>query len=62
MSGLKKYMVVYHSDDAKTCAAFFDTWKGAEDFRMNCECGMGWYAEVYERKMVEQSEEYVLIA
>ncbi len=62
---MKKYMVIYHSDEAKTHAAFFDTWQGAEDFRMNCECGMGWYAETYERKAIEGSdgsEEYVLIA
>ena len=46
---MKKYMVVYKTDEGETCAAFFDKVCDADDFRMNCEVSMGWYAEVYER-------------
>lgn len=57
---MKKYMVVYQQD-LITCAVFFDEFEKAQQFKMDCECGMGWYAEVYERKKDEENEEYVLL-
>lgn len=45
---MKKFMVVYKAD-GKTCASFFDDLEHAEEFRMNVECGVAGYAEIYRR-------------
>ena len=58
---MKKYMVVYKTDEGETCAEFFEEWNAAERCRMGCECGMGWYAEVYERIQGKGGREYRLI-
>lgn len=46
---MKKYMVITRTDDGSAFAAFFDTYDEADGFKMDGECGMGYYAEVYER-------------
>lgn len=45
---MKKYMVITMVDGEQH-AKFFDTPSEAEEYRMNCECGVGGYAEVYMR-------------
>ena len=45
---MKKYMVITLVDGEQH-AKFFDTHDEAETYRMNCECGVGGYAEVYIR-------------
>ena len=45
---MKKYMVVYVIDGEEN-AWFSDDKEKAEQFRMDVSCGMGGYAEVYER-------------
>ena len=57
---MPKYMVVVLTDDGETFANFFDDVVKAENCRQNSECGMGWYAEVYERVEGEFGREYKL--
>lgn len=45
---MKKYMVVCLVD-GETSTAFFDGIMEADNYRMDVECGLGGYAEVYER-------------
>lgn len=45
---MPKYMVITKGD-GEVWAAFFDSITEAEDYKMDGECGMGFYAEVYER-------------
>lgn len=66
---MKRFMVVYSIPGdvsfegdpipGKTCAAFFDHVAEAEQFRMDCECGMGGYAEVYERQEPSVDNDYM---
>lgn len=63
---MKKYMVVYHTPDEHSLfnpdevikgmhgAAFFDHVNEAEQFRMDCECGLGGRAQVYEWKTEDE--------
>ena len=51
---MKKYMVVTKIEGSQG-ACFFDELTKAEQYRMDAECGMGGYAEVYEYK--EETEE-----
>ena len=44
---MRQYMVVTRVD-GKTSAAFFDDCEKAEQYRMDCECGMGGFAQVYK--------------
>lgn len=44
---MKKYMVIIVDDQGEQFAEFFNTYKEAENCRMNSECGMGWQASVY---------------
>lgn len=46
---MKKYMVVYVTDDGETCAMFFDTASEASYARRDLDVSLGYYAEVYER-------------
>ena len=46
---MKKFMVIYTYEGTQG-ASFFDTAGEAENCRMDLECGLGAYAEVYERK------------
>ena len=54
---MKKYMVVY-SVEGNASSAFFDDMTAAEQFRMDTECGMGGYAEVYERQTPTEENDY----
>lgn len=49
---MKRYMVVSIVDGMQY-AYFTDEYLQAEQYRMDCECGMGGYAEVYERQTDE---------
>lgn len=51
---MKKYMVIIVDDEGEQFCNFFDKYQDAENCRMNSECGMGWYAEVYERETDER--------
>ena len=42
---MPKYMVITKGD-GEVWAAFFDSITEAEDYKMDGECGMGFYAEV----------------
>lgn len=54
---MKKYMCVFQNhDDNLTGASFFDSYAEARDFKMNCECGLGWYCEIYSREVVKDEE------
>ena len=52
---MKKIMVVCITDE-KQWAKFFDHMSEAEEYRMNCECGCGGYAEVYQYKEETEDE------
>lgn len=49
---MKRFMVIYVIDGEQS-AYFTDDYIQAEQFRMDCECGMGGYAETYERQTDE---------
>ena len=51
---MKKYMVVYVIDGEEN-AWFSDDREKTEQFRLDVECGVGGYAEVY--KYAEESED-----
>lgn len=53
---MKKYMLVWQGD-GKQHALFCDTSAQAHDIKMDVECGMGGYCEVYERTMDEDGVE-----
>ena len=50
---MKNYMVIILTDEGEQIVNFFDKYQDAENCRMNSECGMGWYAEVYAREEIE---------
>lgn len=58
---MKRFMVVYHTD-GKDAAAFFDDRSAAAQFKMNVECGVGGYAEVYKRSDKRGGEYKLLYA
>ncbi len=58
---MKKYMVIYKDDEGSCHAEFCDTWSDADKLRMDCECGMGYYVEVYERYTGLNGNEYRLL-
>lgn len=57
---MTKYMVIINADDGPD-AFFTDSLDKAENTRMDSECGMGWYAEVYERIEDEAGPRYELM-
>ena len=46
---MERYMVIAQDEAGEVHVNFFGDLHDAEYFRQNAECGMGWYAEVYER-------------
>lgn len=44
---MKKYMVITQYD-GKQNAYFFDSYEQASGYKMDAECGIGAYAEVYK--------------
>lgn len=60
---MKKYMVVMSSTEDEGPAAFFtDDYTAAANTKMDCECGLGGVAEVYERVTNEEGiESYELL-
>lgn len=44
---MKKFMVVCKSE-TKQWSSFFDSYEQASEYKMNAECGIGAYAEVYK--------------
>ena len=45
---MKRYMVITVDEKGEQNALFTDNRNQAWDARMDAECGLGWYAEVYE--------------
>ena len=65
---MKKYMIIYEIDDSDEYkpvqgTSFADTYAEARNKKMDVECGLGAYAELYAREEREagQPPEYVLI-
>ena len=52
---MKKFMVVTEIEGHQS-ASFFDHMENARQYKMDAECGMGGYAEVYEYKEETGSE------
>ena len=59
---MKKYMIVYRIDEGMG-AAFSDSYQEAKSKKMDIECGLGGYAEIYAREEHEDAgySEYILI-
>ena len=58
---MKKYMLVY-SCDGEQGATFKDSYSEVRNAKMDVECGLGGYAEIYKRIEVEDGiEEYVFV-
>lgn len=49
---MKKYMLIF-SLDGNAAAKFSDDMSEIEQWRMDAECGLGCYCEVYERDIDE---------
>lgn len=62
---MKRFMTVTLTDDNETFARFFDNYTEARNAKMDAECGLGWYTEIYERITIEEDgykeKEYRLI-
>ncbi len=61
---MKKYMIVYciEGEDPVQGAAFADDYMEARNKKMDIECGLGGYAELYGREEhTNDLPEYVLI-
>ena len=54
---MPKYMVLMSTED-ETFTYFTDDWQKAEQTRMDCECGLGGFAQVY--KWYPRSKQYKL--
>ena len=54
---MKKYMVITRID-GNVGSRFFDDSEEAEQYRMDCECGCGGFAQVY--KWFPKSRQYKL--
>lgn len=60
-SVMAEYMVI-SVIDGEQCASFYDTYAEAKGAKMNSECGLGAYAEIYSREPDDfGTSEYVLI-
>lgn len=44
---MPKYLLVVKPDDQEPYTQFYDNYNDAANAYMNCECGFGWYAELY---------------
>ena len=44
---MKKYMVIVQTDEGEV-RWYYDDLAKADNARMDSECGMGWYAEVWQ--------------
>lgn len=58
---MKQYMVIILDEEGEQIVNFFDKYQDAENCRMNSECCMGWYSEVYERVDDEAGRRYEII-
>ena len=54
---MKQYMVIVKGDDEQG-AKFFDSWIDADSYRMDAECGLGYYAQVYEYGKQDPDDPY----
>ena len=57
---MKKFMIVY-TCDGNPCATFADTFSEVHDLKLDLECGLGVYTEIYERVETEYGGEYRLV-
>lgn len=58
---MKKYMLVYIIEGEQG-ARFSDNYLEISNAKMDVECGMGGYAEIYERMKTDEGEmEYVMV-
>ena len=49
---MKNFMIVFVVD-GKQSALFADTYIEAQDIKIDIECGLGGYSEIYERRLSE---------
>lgn len=54
---MKRYMIVISDNEGNQSAVFTDNSNQAWDTRMDAECGLGYYAEVYEYQADDDGEE-----
>lgn len=54
---MKKYMLVCKGENGIQYALFCDSAAEAHDLKMDAECGLGDYCEVYERTVDEDGVE-----
>ena len=60
---MKAYMLVYVID-GEQYAGFYDNYPDARNAKMDVECGLGGYAEIYGREEYEDSDrpaEYIAL-
>ena len=57
---MPKYMVVIKDEDGVS-ASFFSSYLKANDCRLNAECGMGAYTELYVRDTIDGLHVYVFL-
>lgn len=54
---MKKFMIVGKAD-GEQFTSYADTYNEARNQKMNIECGLGGYAEIYSREQTEFGSEY----
>ena len=57
---MKKFMITY-VEDGEQYAIFKDDYNDAAGLKQDISCGLGCYAEIYERKNTGHGGEYVLL-
>ncbi len=53
---MKKYMLIWIDEDGETNVHFFDLFQNMENARMDIECSLGLYAEMYARNHIYGDE------
>ena len=57
---MKKYMLVYVVEGEQS-VIFNDSYLKISRSKMDIECGLGGYAEVYERMETDNGTEYIMV-
>lgn len=58
---MKRFMMVYKTNDNMTFAMFYDDYSEAKQACMDVECGLGWYWELYMRVAIDDHNGEVLL-
>lgn len=55
---MKRYMVLVKDEDGNQFTRFFDKFQEADNYRMDAEVGLGWYAAIYSWRRLDEDDPY----